>query len=74
MDSDLQSQKMNGGWHFGIEDMRSDEEEKENNGMWPFMIARTKWNENRLYFITSYTFLGGINELNTPIKIRSWIK
>lgn len=30
MDSDLQSQKMNGGWHFGIEDMRSDEE---NNGI-----------------------------------------
>ena len=34
MDSDLQSQKMNGGWHFGIEDMRSDEEEEEeNNGI-----------------------------------------
>ena len=33
MDSDLQSQKMKGWWHFGIEDMRSDEEEEEKNGI-----------------------------------------
>ena len=32
MDSDLQSQKMKGWWHFGIEELRSDEEE-ENNGI-----------------------------------------
>ena len=58
----------------GILELKIWDQMKKIMELWQFMIARTKWNENRLYFITSYTFLGGINELNTLLKIRSWIK